>query len=82
MIKKGILLINLGTPDEANTKAVCSYLKEFLMDERVIDLPVITRLLLVNLLILPFRSKKSAAAYQKIWQHFRAKVQLKIIDKC
>lgn len=66
-MKKGILLINIGTPDQPDTKSVRRYLKEFLSDPRVIDLPAISRWLLVNLLVLPFRSRKSAAAYQKIW---------------
>jgi len=63
----GILLVNLGTPDEPTTPAVRRYLKEFLMDPRVIDIDGFSRWILVNLLILPTRSKKSAAAYQKIW---------------
>lgn len=69
MTKKGVLLINLGTPDHCNTKSVRRYLKEFLLDPRVIDIPAIFRWILVNLVILPFRSSKSAAAYQKIWLH-------------
>ena len=68
MTKKiGILLINLGTPDSANVKDVRKYLKEFLSDPRVIDLPPIARWILVNLFILPTRPKKSAEAYEKIW---------------
>ncbi len=67
-MKTGILLINLGTPAAPNTKAVRQYLKEFLSDERVIDIPAAARWLLVNAFILPFRPKQSAHAYQKIWQ--------------
>lgn len=67
MNKKGILLINLGTPDNPNVKSVRRYLKEFLSDPRVIDLPFIMRWLLLHLFILPTRPKKSAEAYQKIW---------------
>lgn len=63
----GILLINLGTPDTPTTGAVRKYLKEFLSDPLVIDIPAPARWLLVHGLILPFRSPKSAAAYQKIW---------------
>ena len=66
-MKKGILLINIGTPDQPDTKSVRRYLKEFLSDPRVVDIPAIPRWLLVNLLILPFRARKSAAAYQEIW---------------
>lgn len=63
----GILLVNLGTPDEPTTPAVRRYLKEFLMDARVIDIGPVSRWILVNLLILPRRSKASAALYRKIW---------------
>jgi len=67
MSKRGVLLINLGTPDDTSVSAVRRYLKEFLHDPRVIDLPRFWRWLLVDFLILPFRSKKSARAYQQIW---------------
>ena len=67
MNKHGILLLNLGTPDSCDTKSVRRYLKEFLSDPRVIDLPTPARWLLLNAIILPFRPKKSAAAYQQIW---------------
>lgn len=66
--KIGLLLINLGTPDAANPKALRRYLKEFLSDPRVIELPKLLRWILVNVFILPFRPQKSARAYQKIWQ--------------
>ncbi len=65
--KTGILLINLGTPDAPTKKAVKRYLREFLFDPKVIQLPAIPRWILVNLIIAPFRSKKSAHAYQQIW---------------
>jgi protoporphyrin/coproporphyrin ferrochelatase len=64
---KGILLINLGTPDSPNTKDVRIYLREFLMDARVIDLPYVTRWFLVNVIIATFRGPKSAKAYKKLW---------------
>jgi len=67
MQKKGVLLINLGTPDSPSVKDVRKYLREFLMDKYVIDLPYITRWLLVNLIIATFRAPKSAAIYQKLW---------------
>lgn len=67
MQKIGVLLINLGTPDNCDIKSVRRYLKEFLSDPRVIDLPSPARWLLLNAVILPFRPKKSAKAYQKIW---------------
>lgn len=67
MSKKGILLINLGTPDSPSVKDVRKYLREFLMDEYVIDMPFIPRWMLVNLIIAPFRGPKSAEVYQELW---------------
>jgi ferrochelatase len=64
---KGILLVNLGSPDSTSTKDVRKYLDEFLMDERVIDIPYWKRFLLIKGIILNVRPKKSAAAYKKIW---------------
>lgn len=64
---KGVLLVNLGSPDTTKTKDVKKYLKEFLMDERVIDVPYVLRNLLVKGIILNTRPKKSAKAYKKIW---------------
>src|SRR6201993_2192199 len=67
--KKGILLVNLGTPDSPETKDVRRYLNEFLMDPRVIDINPVSRALLVKGIIAPFRSPKSAKLYQKIWSN-------------
>jgi len=64
---KGVLLVNLGSPESPNTKDVRSYLDQFLMDERVIDLPKWLRTFLVKGIILNTRPKKSAEAYKKIW---------------
>lgn len=64
---KGVLLVNLGSPDSTNPKDVKKYLDEFLMDPRVIDVPRWARILLVRGIILNTRPKKSAEAYQKIW---------------
>ena len=64
---KGILLVNLGSPESPNPKDVKKYLDEFLMDERVIDVPYWFRSFLVRGIILNTRPKKSAEAYQKIW---------------
>lgn len=63
----GLLLINLGTPDEPTPPAVRRYLREFLSDPRVIDINAVGRALLLNLIILPTRPAKSAAAYKSIW---------------
>jgi ferrochelatase len=65
--RNGALLLNLGTPDSPSVPDVRRYLREFLSDPRVIDIPALGRWLLLNLVILPFRPKKSAAAYAKIW---------------
>ena len=64
---KGVLLVNLGSPDSPTPKDVKPYLDEFLMDERVIDVPKLLRNLLVRGIILQTRPKKSAEAYSKIW---------------
>ena len=66
-MKTGVLLINIGTPDSPSTKHVRKYLREFLNDPRVMDIPFLSRLLIVNLFIVPFRAPKSAGLYQKIW---------------
>lgn len=65
--KIGVLLVNLGTPDSYAKKDVRKYLREFLSDGRVIDIPKIFRMLLLYLIILPFRTRKSAHAYKTIW---------------
>jgi ferrochelatase len=67
MSKKGILLVNLGTPDSPQTPDVRKYLNEFLMDGRVIDVNPVLRTFLVRGIIAPFRSPKSAKLYQEIW---------------
>ena len=64
---KGVLLVNLGSPDSTERNDVRDYLDEFLMDERVIDLPKWFRSFLVKGIILKTRPKKSAEAYKKIW---------------
>jgi ferrochelatase len=64
---KGVLLINLGSPESPTPKDVKPYLDEFLMDKYVIDVPFLLRALLVRGIILQTRPKKSAAAYAKIW---------------
>lgn len=63
----GVLLINLGTPDSPEVGDVRRYLREFLMDGRVIDMPAVPRWLLVNGVIAPFRAPKSAHAYKSVW---------------
>lgn len=67
MSRKGVLLINLGTPDSPSVPDVRKYLREFLMDEYVIDLPFLTRWFLVNVIIATFRAPKSAKIYKELW---------------
>jgi ferrochelatase len=67
MAKKGVLLVNLGTPDSPSTADVRKYLNEFLMDPRVIDVNPVLRTFLVKTVIVPFRAPKSAKLYQAIW---------------
>jgi len=87
-MKKGVLLVNLGSPDSPEPRDLKPYLDEFLMDERVIDVPLWLRNLIVRGIILRTRPKKSAKAYKKIWweegsplivisKRFRDKVQAK-----
>jgi protoporphyrin/coproporphyrin ferrochelatase len=63
----GVLLVNLGTPQNHTPKALSSYLKEFLLDKRVIDLPFLLRQFLVRAIIIPKRYKKVAKTYEEIW---------------
>ena len=65
--KTGVLLSNLGTPDAPTPKAVRAYLKDFLSDPRVIDLPRWKWWPILNLIILNIRPRRSARNYQKIW---------------
>jgi ferrochelatase len=65
--KVAVVLVNLGTPDAPTTKAVRKYLKEFLSDHRVVEIPRPIWWMILNLIILPFRSKKSAEKYASIW---------------
>jgi protoporphyrin/coproporphyrin ferrochelatase len=65
--KKGLLLVNLGTPDAPEAGPVRRYLREFLSDPRVLDIHPVGRWLLLNLVILPVRPARSAEAYRKIW---------------
>ena len=66
-MSKGVLLVNLGSPDSPSVHDVRKYLREFLMDGRVLDAPWPVRFAVVNFAILPFRPRESAHAYQKIW---------------
>ncbi|MBJ7257977.1 MAG: ferrochelatase [Chthoniobacterales bacterium] len=67
MSKKTVLLLNLGSPDSAKVPDVRRYLREFLSDPRVLDVNPLLRAIVLNLFILPFRPRKSAAAYATVW---------------
>jgi protoporphyrin/coproporphyrin ferrochelatase len=88
-MSKGILLVNLGSPDSTSVGDIRKYLREFLMDRRVLDTPWPIRFCVVNFAILPTRPKQSAEAYEKIWtpegsplivtsRHVRAKLQERV----
>src|SRR5690554_5765518 len=92
MAKTGVLLINLGTPDDAKIGPVRRYLFEFLNDPRVIDIPWLLRKLLVNLIIVPFRAPASTKIYKELWtekgspliiygESVKEKLQAKLGDK-
>jgi len=67
MDKPAIVLLNLGSPASTSVPDVRRYLRQFLSDERVLDAPAPIRWMVLNLFILPFRPKKSAEAYRRIW---------------
>lgn len=83
-MKKGLLLINLGTPTTPDVAGVRRYLREFLSDSRVIDLPAPLKYLLLYVFILPFRPKISSKAYQSIWTENGSPLMvnsLRLVDK-
>ena len=65
--RSAVVLVNLGTPDAPTRGAVRRYLKEFLSDPRVVEIPRLVWWCILNLIILPFRSGKSAKKYESIW---------------
>src|SRR5258706_930635 len=65
---RGVLLINLGTPDAPTASAVRRYLREFLWDPRVVQIPRPLWFLILHFLILPFRPRKTARKYAAIWR--------------
>nr|WP_068889049.1 ferrochelatase [Pedobacter panaciterrae] len=87
MGKKGILLVNLGTPDSPEVKDVRKYLDQFLMDERVIDINAFNRTLLVKGIIVPFRSPKTSKLYKEIWDEngspllYYSKIQAALVQE-
>ena len=65
--KTGVLLANLGSPTAPTTRAVRRFLKDFLWDPRVVNLPRSLWWVILHFFVLPFRPSRSAKAYQKIW---------------
>lgn len=65
--KKAVILVNVGSPDKPELKYVSRFLFQFLNDRRVIDLPLILQKILVNLIIIPFRMRKSTRLYKRLW---------------
>ena len=65
--RRGVLLINLGTPNSTSTRDVRAYLRSLLSCDRVLDINPVARWLLLNLIVLPLRPSKSAKAYREIW---------------
>ncbi len=66
-IKTGVLLVNTGTPEKPEKHAIRPFLKEFLSDPRVLDIPLVAKYLLLYLVILPFRPERIVHKYRKIW---------------
>ena len=80
--KTAVLIINSGTPKSPCVADVRKYLREFLMDARVIDIPFWRRFLLVNLIIAPFRALESAKSYRELWtpKGFPLKVYAQLLE--
>ncbi|MCB9994419.1 MAG: ferrochelatase [Hyphomicrobiaceae bacterium] len=79
--KVGVLLLNLGTPDDTDYWSMRRYLGEFLWDKRVIETPRIIWWFILNLIILNTRPQKSGATYRKIWDYERGDSPLRLIGK-
>jgi protoporphyrin/coproporphyrin ferrochelatase len=77
----GVLVVNLGTPEQADRKAVRRYLKEFLTDRRVIEKDSLPWKLALHGIILPLRSRWRARDYQKIWNHENNESPFKTITR-
>lgn len=79
--KVGVLLVNLGTPDGTDYWSIRRYLKEFLSDPRVIEVPKVIWWFILNLIILTFRPKKTGHAYEQIWDKERNASPLRVITE-
>ena len=72
-MKKALLIVNLGTPDSPSYFSVFKYLRQFLSDEKVLNVNPILRFLLVNFIICPTRSFSSSKIYKQVWDSKHAK---------
>ena len=82
-MKKALLLVNLGTPDKPTYFSVFRYLRQFLMDGRVININPFLRFILVNFIICPTRSFSSTKVYKEVWDEikcYKEKLCLKYIE--
>src|SRR6202795_4368900 len=77
----GVLLVNLGTPDAADAASVRRYLREFLSDRRVIEQNPLVWKFILNGVILPFRPRRKARDYEKIWNREANESPLKTITR-
>src|SRR5689334_10815015 len=77
----GVLIVNLGTPEDTSYWSIRRYLKEFLSDRRVVETNRLLWWLILNVVILTTRPKRSAHAYEKIWNHERDESPLKTITR-
>ncbi len=78
--KRGLILLNLGTPKSTHSRDVGAYLREFLMDPWVVDIAGPLRWFLVNFLIVPRRSRSSAQLYRKIWTERGSPLLFHLLD--
>ena len=80
-MKKAVLLINLGSPSKPTIPYVWKFLRQFLMDPRVIDIPFLVRYILVNFIIIPKRVANSTKEYKKLWHLFGASPLIRYAEK-
>jgi ferrochelatase len=80
-MKTAVLLINLGSPGKPTIPSVWKFLRQFLMDPRVIDIPFMIRYILVNFIIIPKRVANSTKEYKKLWQLFGASPLISYAEK-
>ncbi len=80
-MKKAVLIINLGSPEKPTIFSVWKFLKEFLNDGRVIDIPSVIRFFLVNFIIIPLRVRNSTKEYKKLWKLFGSSPLIHYTDK-